>query len=45
MKNEIRQILDKQAVWQKSRIRKSWKQKLREAAAMRDTLKALKKGH
>lgn len=43
MKSEIRQLLEKQAVWQKSRMKKSWIQKLRESAAIRGTLKSIKK--
>ena len=43
MNNEIRQLLEKQAAWQRTRATKTWKQKLQESSAMRKSFKALKK--
>jgi hypothetical protein len=45
MKNDIRDYLEKQAAWQRSRKKKSWKQKLAESSEMRRSLKSLKKAN
>ena len=43
MRADIKAILKKQAVWQRSRAKRPWAQKLRDSVAMRRTLTFLKK--
>ncbi len=43
MRADIKAILKKQAVWQRSRPKRPWAQKLRDSVAMRRTLTFLKK--
>jgi hypothetical protein len=44
MRTEIQKILQRQAEWQRSRIARSWGEKLRESAAMRRSVMNLKEG-
>ena len=43
MKDEIRDILEKQAAWQHSRAGKSWGDKLRASARMRRVITAMQR--
>ncbi len=38
MKIDVKQLLDKQAAWQKSRSSESWGDKIRQSVAARDSL-------
>jgi hypothetical protein len=42
MKSELREALDRQAAWQRSRARESWAEKLRRALILRDAMLALR---
>jgi len=43
MRFDIREILENQAAWQRSRAERPWAQELRESAAMRHAMTSLKK--
>lgn len=42
MKSDLRQALDRQAAWQRSRARESWAEKLRTALILRDAMLAMR---
>ena len=42
MKSELREALDRQAAWQRSRAHESWAEKLRRALVLRDAMLALR---
>lgn len=41
--NNTRQLLERQAAWQKTRARLSWPEKIRQAELLRDTLLQLRR--
>ena len=43
MRADIRALLEKQAAWQRSRVARSWNEKLRASVSMRRALALLKK--
>jgi len=43
MRAEVQDLLQRQAAWQRSRVEKSWAEKLKESAALRESLADLKK--
>jgi len=40
--NDVRQLLERQAAWQKTRARLSWSEKIRQAEVLRDALLTLR---
>ena len=43
MRNDVRELLDRQAKWQKSRAALTWSEKLRQSLAMQPAMRSLRK--
>ena len=41
--NDLRNLFERQAAWQKARARLSWSEKIRQAAVLRDALLTLRR--